>query len=59
MAVGKRRDSGIAGSSVQLVEIGAAGERPGERVLATSRPDDERSHRAILFEVVARVTLRP
>jgi hypothetical protein len=48
MAVGERRDSGVAGSGVQLVEIAAAGERPGEGVLATSRPDDEHSHRPIL-----------
>jgi hypothetical protein len=48
MAVGQPRDSGVAGRGVQLVEISAAGERPGEGVLATSRPDDEHSHRPIL-----------
>jgi len=48
MAVGERRDSGIAGSGVQLVEVAATGERPGECMLATSRPDDERPHPAIL-----------
>ena len=39
---------GLPGSGVQLVEVGAAGERPGERVLATSRPDDEHPHPAIV-----------
>ena len=48
MAVGERRDSGIAGSGMQLVEVTAAGERPGECMLPTSRPDDERSHRTIV-----------
>ena len=48
MAVGERRDSRVAGRGVQLVEIAAAAERPDERVLATSRPDDERPHRTIV-----------
>jgi hypothetical protein len=48
MAVGERRDSRIAGSGVQLVEVAASGERPGECMLATSRPDYERPHRRIL-----------
>jgi hypothetical protein len=55
MAVGKRGDTGVAGSGVQLVEVRATGERPGERVLATSRPDDEHSHRGILFEPAFRI----
>jgi hypothetical protein len=33
---------------VQLADFGAAGERPGERVLATSRPDDEHPHEPIV-----------
>ena len=48
MAVGERGDSRVAGSGMQLVEVAAAGERPGERVLATSRPDDERPHPRIV-----------
>jgi hypothetical protein len=48
MAVGECRDSWVARSGVQLVEAAATGERPGECMLATSRPDDQRSHRAIL-----------
>jgi hypothetical protein len=48
MAVGERRDSRVAGSGMQLIEVAAAGERPGECMLPTSRPDDERPHRRIL-----------
>jgi hypothetical protein len=33
---------------VQLGEIAAAGQRPDERVLATSRPDDEHPHPRIV-----------
>ena len=48
MAVSERCDSRVAGSGVQLVEAVAAGERPGERMLATPRPDDEHPHAPIL-----------
>jgi hypothetical protein len=50
MALGERRDSGISGGGVDLVEPGAAGERPDERVLATTRSHDEHPHAAIVFE---------
>jgi hypothetical protein len=33
---------------VQLFEVVATGESPGERVLATSRPDEEHPHPAIV-----------
>src|SRR5207245_7670181 len=56
MAVRERGDSRVAGRRVQLVEAAAAGERPGERVLAAPRSDDERPHRRILCE--RRDTLR-
>ena len=48
MAVGERRDPGVARCCVQLVEPVAAGEGPGERMLATPRPDDEHPHRRIV-----------
>ena len=48
MAVGERRDPRVPGGGVQFADVGAAGERPGERVLATSRPDDEHPHEAIV-----------
>jgi hypothetical protein len=53
MAVSERGDSGVAGCRMQFVEGAATRERPGERVLATSRTDDEHSHRAILCERTA------
>jgi hypothetical protein len=52
MALGERGDARVARSGVQLVEVVASGKRPGERVLATPRPDDEHSHRPILSEAV-------
>jgi hypothetical protein len=48
MALSERRDSRVAGSGVQLVEVAAVGERPDERVLATSRTDHQRPHRRIV-----------
>ena len=37
-------DAGVAGRGVQLVELRARGELPGERVLAAARPDDQHLH---------------
>src|SRR6185437_3171307 len=37
-------DSGVAGRRVQLGQQRAPGDRPGECVLATARPDDEHLH---------------
>jgi hypothetical protein len=54
MAVREGSDPGVSGGGVKLVEPVAAGQRPGERVLATPRPDDEHSHRPILCEAAFR-----
>ena len=48
VAVGERSYSRVARSRMQLADTRAAGERPGERMLTTSRPDDKQAHRAIV-----------
>jgi hypothetical protein len=39
-----RRDAGIAGGSVDLVNAGIALQRPDQRVLAAPGPDDQNLH---------------
>jgi hypothetical protein len=44
MTLAQTRDSRIAGRGVQLVERAVLAQLPGERVLATSRADDQHAH---------------
>ncbi len=55
VASAERRDPGIPGCRVQLGELRALGKRPGERVLAPARPDDEDVHGPSLSAVPARL----
>ena len=43
------RDSRIAGRGVELVEVRALAQLPGERVFASARPDDEDPHRRRVY----------
>ena len=45
----ERGNAGISGGGVQLVEVRAAGDPPGERVFAAAAADDEDVHAASLF----------
>ena len=44
MAVAERRHPGVSGRRMQLIELGALGDLPGERVLASARSDDQDLH---------------
>ena len=44
VALPQARDPRVARRRVQLVELGARGKLPGERVLAAARPDDQHLH---------------
>ena len=44
MAVRKSGHSGVSGRAMQRLQLGATGDLPGERVLATARSDDENPH---------------
>ena len=41
-------DPGVPGRDVQLGQLGRRREPPGERVLSTTRPDEEDTHRPSL-----------
>jgi hypothetical protein len=44
MADRKSRHSRVSGRAMQCLQLGAPGDLPGERVLATARSDDENPH---------------
>ena len=44
MAAAEGGDARVAGGGVELLEVWCLGELPGERVLASARPDQEHLH---------------